>query len=82
MGELSGKVAFVTGAAHGQGRATAVALAREGAAVLGFDIARPLPYPGYGMGVVSPAARSATLVFHNSLPVAASTATVCPSSRL
>ena len=50
MGELGGKVAFVTGAAHGQGRATAVALAQEGAAVLGFDIARPLPYPGYGMG--------------------------------
>jgi SDR family mycofactocin-dependent oxidoreductase len=50
MGELTGKVAFVTGAAHGQGHATAVALAREGAAVLGFDIARPLPYPGYGMG--------------------------------
>ena len=30
-GEFSGKVAFVTGAAHGQGRATAIALAREGA---------------------------------------------------
>ena len=50
MGECSGKVAFVTGAAHGQGRASALALAREGAAVLAFDVARPLPYPGYGMG--------------------------------
>ena len=50
MGEFSGKAAFVTGAAHGQGRATALALAREGAAILAFDIARPLPYPGYGMG--------------------------------
>jgi SDR family mycofactocin-dependent oxidoreductase len=50
MAELSGKVAFVTGAAHGQGRASALALAREGAQVLAFDIARPLPYPGYGMG--------------------------------
>ena len=50
MGELSGKVAFVTGAAHGQGRATALALAKEGAQVLAFDVARPLPYPGYGMG--------------------------------
>ena len=27
-GEFAGKVAFVTGAAHGQGRATALALAR------------------------------------------------------
>ena len=50
MGELSGKVAFVTGAAHGQGRATALALAKAGAQVLAFDVARPLPYPGYGMG--------------------------------
>jgi SDR family mycofactocin-dependent oxidoreductase len=50
MGELSGKVAFVTGAAHGQGRAAALALAREGAGVVAFDVARPLPYPGYGMG--------------------------------
>src|SRR4051812_47840415 len=50
MGDLSGKVAFVTGAAHGQGRATSLALATEGARVLAFDVARPLPYPGYGMG--------------------------------
>jgi SDR family mycofactocin-dependent oxidoreductase len=49
-GEFSGKVAFVTGAAHGQGRATAIALAREGARIAAFDIARPLEYPGYGMG--------------------------------
>src|SRR4051812_21023502 len=50
MGELSGRVAFVTGAAHGQGRATALALAKAGASIAAFDIARPLPYPGYGMG--------------------------------
>lgn len=50
MGELDGKVAFITGAAHGQGRATAVALARAGARVAAFDVARPLAYPGYGMG--------------------------------
>lgn len=50
MAEFAGKVAFITGAAHGQGRATALALAREGAQVLGFDLARPLSYPGYQMG--------------------------------
>jgi SDR family mycofactocin-dependent oxidoreductase len=50
MSEFSGKVAFITGAAHGQGRATALALAREGAAIVGFDVARPLSYPGYVMG--------------------------------
>ena len=50
MGEFTGKVAFVTGAAHGQGRAASRALAAEGAAILAFDIARPLAYPGYDMG--------------------------------
>ena len=50
MGEFGGKVAFITGAAHGQGRATGLALAREGASILAFDVARPLPYPGYAMG--------------------------------
>jgi SDR family mycofactocin-dependent oxidoreductase len=50
MGEFSGKVAFITGAAHGQGRATALALAGEGAKIAAFDVARPLSYPGYGMG--------------------------------
>ena len=49
-GEFAGRVAFITGAAHGQGRATALAFAREGAQVAAFDIAHPLSYPGYGMG--------------------------------
>jgi SDR family mycofactocin-dependent oxidoreductase len=50
MAEFAGKVAFITGAAHGQGRATALALAREGARIGAFDIARPMSYPGYEMG--------------------------------
>jgi SDR family mycofactocin-dependent oxidoreductase len=48
--ELRGRVAFITGAAHGQGRATALVLAEAGARIAGFDVARPLAYPGYGMG--------------------------------
>jgi len=39
MGEFDGKVALITGAARGQGRSHAVALAREGAAVALLDIA-------------------------------------------
>jgi len=43
-------VAIVTGAAHGQGRATALALAKAGAHIVALDVGRPLAYPGYTMG--------------------------------
>lgn len=48
--EFSGKVAFITGAAHGQGRAVALALAAEGARIAAFDIAKQTAYPGYALG--------------------------------
>lgn len=47
---LKNKVALITGAAHGQGRATALALADQGVHIAALDIARPLSYPTYGMG--------------------------------
>lgn len=50
MADLQGKVAFITGAAHGQGRAVALALAQEGTHIVAFDLARPLTYPGYALG--------------------------------
>jgi len=50
MGDLEGRVAFVTGAARGQGRAYAVRLAQEGADVIISDICAPvsetIPYQG------------------------------------
>ena len=42
-GRLEGKVAFITGAARGQGRAHAVRMAAEGADVIAVDIAGKLP---------------------------------------
>ena len=50
---LKGKTAFVTGAAHGQGRATCLALAKEGVNIIAFDIAKQLSYPGYALGAAS-----------------------------
>ncbi|BBY79031.1 mycofactocin-coupled SDR family oxidoreductase [Mycolicibacterium pulveris] len=48
MGSLDGKVAFITGAARGQGRAEAVKLASEGAHIIAVDICAQIgsvPYP-------------------------------------
>jgi len=50
-GRLEGKVAFVTGAARGQGRSHAVRLAAEGADIIVFDVCEqidcvPYPMPG------------------------------------
>ena len=42
-GRLTDKVAFITGAARGQGRAHAVRMAREGADIIAVDIAGKLP---------------------------------------
>jgi (+)-trans-carveol dehydrogenase len=41
MGRLEGKVAFITGAAGGQGRSHAARLAEEGADIIAVDIASP-----------------------------------------
>ena len=38
-GRVEGKVAFVTGAARGQGRSHAVRLAQEGADIIAVDMA-------------------------------------------
>ena len=48
MGMLEGKVAFVTGAARGQGRSHALRLAQEGADIIAVDLCGQIdtvPYP-------------------------------------
>ncbi|MGH6911104.1 MAG: SDR family NAD(P)-dependent oxidoreductase, partial [Phenylobacterium sp.] len=42
MGRVEGKVAFITGAARGQGRSHAVRLAEEGADIIAVDICEPV----------------------------------------
>src|SRR6201991_221411 len=41
-GRVEGKVAFITGAARGQGRGHAVRLAQEGADIIAIDICKPI----------------------------------------
>lgn len=46
---LAGRVALITGAARGQGRAHAVTMAREGAKIIAVDICRQVPGVPYPM---------------------------------
>ena len=54
MADFDNRTAFITGAAHGQGRATALALAKNGADIAAFDVGgtcgttRPSPPPWRG----------------------------------
>ncbi|MBP3036462.1 mycofactocin-coupled SDR family oxidoreductase [Arthrobacter sp. zg-ZUI100] len=49
MGRVEGKVAFITGAARGQGRSHAIRLAQEGADIIAVDICRQVGSVPYGM---------------------------------
>jgi SDR family mycofactocin-dependent oxidoreductase len=48
-GKLEGKVAFITGAARGQGRSHAIRLAQEGANIIAVDICRQIESVAYPM---------------------------------
>ena len=45
-GRVEGKVAFITGAARGQGRSHAVRLAEEGADIIAVDVCKPMTAEG------------------------------------
>lgn len=47
MGRVEGKVAFITGAARGQGRSHAVRLAEEGADIIAVDLCQNIDSIGY-----------------------------------
>jgi SDR family mycofactocin-dependent oxidoreductase len=49
VGKLDGKVAFITGAARGQGRSHALRLAAEGANIIGIDVCAPIPEVPYAL---------------------------------
>ena len=58
MGKLDGKVAFITGAAHGQGRSHAVRLAEEGADIIAIDICKQMETVAYPMGTAEELAQT------------------------
>lgn len=62
MGELTGKVAFITGAARGQGRAHAVKLASEGADVIALDLCDQIASVPYPLATPEDMATTITLV--------------------
>lgn len=53
MGRLDGKVAFVTGAARGQGRSHALRMAQEGADIIAIDIEDQIDTVPYAMGTAA-----------------------------
>jgi SDR family mycofactocin-dependent oxidoreductase len=62
MGKLDGKVAFITGAARGQGRSHAVRLAQEGADIIAVDICRQLESVPYEMATEADLAETVSQV--------------------
>ncbi|WP_020420131.1 mycofactocin-coupled SDR family oxidoreductase [Amycolatopsis sp. ATCC 39116] len=61
-GRVAGKVALITGAARGQGRADAVRLAQEGADVIVVDIAATLPSVTYASPTLADLDETVSLV--------------------
>jgi SDR family mycofactocin-dependent oxidoreductase len=62
MGKLEQKVAFITGAARGQGRAHAVKMAQEGADIIAIDLCAQIDSVGYPMSTPEDLAETVKLV--------------------
>ncbi|OBK21972.1 mycofactocin-coupled SDR family oxidoreductase [Mycobacterium asiaticum] len=61
-GRVAGKVAFISGAARGQGRSHAVRLAEEGADIIAVDICGPIENLAYDSSTPADLAETADLV--------------------
>ncbi|CAN5527268.1 mycofactocin-coupled SDR family oxidoreductase [soil metagenome] len=62
MGRVEGKVAFITGAARGQGRSHAIRLAEEGADIIAVDICANVDTIGYPMATMEDLEETAAFV--------------------
>jgi SDR family mycofactocin-dependent oxidoreductase len=61
-GRVAGKVAFITGAARGQGRSHAIRLAEEGADIIAVDICRDYDTVGYPLASAADLAQTVKAV--------------------
>jgi SDR family mycofactocin-dependent oxidoreductase len=82
VGRMDGKVAFITGAARGQGRSHAVRLAEEGAEIIAVDVCQPVGSAPYEMSTSADLAETAKLVEELDRRIVAREADVRDLSRL
>lgn len=62
MGRVEGKVAFITGAGHGQGWSHSVRLAQEGADIIAIDLCAPMETVPYRMSTAADLEETARMV--------------------
>ncbi|MGO8967017.1 mycofactocin-coupled SDR family oxidoreductase [Mycobacterium sp.] len=82
QGRVAGKVAFVTGAARGQGRSHAVRLAEEGADIIAVDLCRDIDTIGYPMATPEDLDETARLIEKTSQRVVIAQADVREAAQL
>ncbi|KPM51930.1 3-ketoacyl-ACP reductase [Frankia sp. R43] len=81
-GRVENKVAFITGAARGQGRAAAVRLAEEGADIIAIDVDKQLPEVPYPTATAEDLAETVRLVEKLGRRVVADTCDVRDAAKL
>ena len=81
-GRVAGKVAFITGAARGQGRAHAIRLAEEGADIIAIDICRDYDTVGYPLATKADLAETVKAVEALDRRIVATVADVREASAL
>ena len=81
-GKLEGKVAFITGAARGQGRSHAIRLAQDGANIIAVDICAQIDSVAYPMATPDDLAETVKEVEALDRRIVASQADVRDEARL